>query len=259
MNNDNPLIPQGSLMEQKSKNKPHLRIAFVIAAVHVVLLGGFLIAGCKRDETGPPPAQTNEAALPPLDTLYGSNAAANLSSNDSFAAPILGSNAMPAPVLTPVAPPPTAPTAQEYVVARADSFYSIGKKFGVSANAIAKANPGVDSTRLKIGQKLQIPASASTSTSSPLGVETPFAAPAAETHTVKSGDTLTKIAREHGTTVAALKELNGLKIDRINLGQKLKLPAKPAPVEAPAPVVPLTHPSTNIGVPPPLTSTPISQ
>jgi LysM repeat protein len=259
MNNDNPLIPQGSLMEQKSKNKPHLRIAFVIAAVHVVLLGGFLIAGCKRDEAPPPPAQTNETALPSLDSLYGSNAVTGLSSNDQYGtvAPILGTNMVPAPVLSPVVTPAPAPAAQEYVVARGDSFYSIGKKFGVSANAIAKANPGVDSTRLRIGQKLQIPAS--TSAPGSLSVDAPFAAPAAETYTVKSGDTLTKIAREHGTTVTALKELNGLKIDRINLGQKLKLPAKAAPADAPAPVVPMTYPSTNLGAPPPLTSTPISR
>jgi LysM repeat protein len=256
MNNANPLIPQGSLMEQKSKSKPHLRIAFVIAAVHVVLLGGFLIAGCKRDETTPPP-QTNETALPPLDTLYGSNATSSLASTDQVGtlAPILGTNAMPAPVVTPLTP--AAPTAQEYVVARGDSFYSIGKKFGVSPNAIAKANPGVDSTRLQAGQKLQIPAS--TATPSPVGIDTPSAPPAA-TYTVKSGDTLTKIAREHGTTVTALRELNGLRTDRINLGQKLKLPAKPAPVEPAAPAVPMTlPPATNLSAPPPLTSTPVSR
>jgi LysM repeat protein len=257
MNNANPLIPQGSLMEQKSQNKPHLRIAFVIAAVHVVLLGGFLIAGCKREET-PPPAQTNETSLPPLDTLYGSNAPSSLTSTDQASAvgSILGTNAMPAPITTPVATPP-ASTTQEYVVARGDSFSTIGRKFGVSANAIAKANPGVESTRLRVGQKLQIPAS--TSTASPVNLDTP-SVPTAGTYTVKSGDTLTKIAREHGTTVPVLKELNGLKTDRINLGQKLKLPAKSAPAEPTAPSVPMTAPAaTNLGTPPPLTSTPISR
>ena len=43
---------------------------------------------------------------------------------------------------------------------------------------------------------------------------------------VKAGDSLDKIAQTHGTTVKALKELNGLTTDRIKINQKLKLPAK---------------------------------
>jgi nucleoid-associated protein YgaU len=42
--------------------------------------------------------------------------------------------------------------------------------------------------------------------------------------TVRRGDTLWHIARTHGTTVAALKAANGLKSDRILVGQKLKVP-----------------------------------
>jgi len=41
---------------------------------------------------------------------------------------------------------------------------------------------------------------------------------------VKSGDILEKIAKKHKTTVKKIKELNGLKNDRIYVGQKLKLP-----------------------------------
>jgi peptidoglycan endopeptidase LytE len=81
-----------------------------------------------------------------------------------------------------------------------------------------------------------------------------------ETYTVKSGDTLSRIARQHGTTVAALKELNGLTLDSIKAGQKLKLPAKPAPAEPASPVVPFTlPPATNPATPPPLASAPVSR
>ena len=56
----------------------------------------------------------------------------------------------------------------------------------------------------------------------------PAAAPApAPTHTVKPGETLSKIARQHGTTAAALVQLNGLSnAALIRPGQKLKLPAQ---------------------------------
>ena len=55
---------------------------------------------------------------------------------------------------------------------------------------------------------------------------TPAIAPshAGEIYVVKSGDSLSRIAHAHGTTVKALKTANHLKSDRIKVGQKLKLP-----------------------------------
>lgn len=44
-------------------------------------------------------------------------------------------------------------------------------------------------------------------------------------YTVKSGDTLWDIAKAHGTTVATIKSLNGLKSDLIHKGDVLKLKA----------------------------------
>jgi LysM repeat protein len=41
---------------------------------------------------------------------------------------------------------------------------------------------------------------------------------------VKSGDTLTRIARVHGTTITALKAANNMSNDRIVVGAKLKIP-----------------------------------
>jgi len=43
-------------------------------------------------------------------------------------------------------------------------------------------------------------------------------------YVVKSGDTLTRIAKVHGTTVKALKAANNLNNDRIVVGSKLKIP-----------------------------------
>jgi LysM repeat protein len=51
---------------------------------------------------------------------------------------------------------------------------------------------------------------------------------------VKSGDTLSKIAAEHHTTVKAIQSANNLTDSRIKVGQPLKLPVKAAPV-TPAP------------------------
>lgn len=46
-----------------------------------------------------------------------------------------------------------------------------------------------------------------------------------KSYRVESGDTLEKIARSHRLTIKRLKEYNGLKNDRINIGQILKIPS----------------------------------
>jgi hypothetical protein len=46
-------------------------------------------------------------------------------------------------------------------------------------------------------------------------------------YVVKSGDTVARIARAHGTTAQALRAANGLKNDRLLVGMKLKLPPPP--------------------------------
>lgn len=43
-------------------------------------------------------------------------------------------------------------------------------------------------------------------------------------YVVKSGDTLSQIARTHGTTIKAIEAANGLNGDRITVGLKLTIP-----------------------------------
>jgi len=99
---------------------------------------------------------------------------------------------------------------------------------------------------LKIGQKLTLPAGGSTSPDSTAPTALASDDTGGVTYSVKSGDTLSKIAKHHGTTVKAIENANGLSTTKIKVGQKLKIPAKgetetavPAPV-APAPVVDTT-------------------
>lgn len=50
--------------------------------------------------------------------------------------------------------------------------------------------------------------------------------PKTTVHKVRKGDSLDKIARRYGVTVAELKKANGLKNDKIKIGQSLKIPVK---------------------------------
>ena len=106
---------------------------------------------------------------------------------------------------------------------KGDSFSTIAKKYGVTSRAIQEANPGVEPTRLKIGQKLVIPArTASVTAATPANGATG----AAKTYTVKSGDTLNTIARRNGVTVKELQAANNLTTTRITVGQKLRIPSR---------------------------------
>ena len=243
MNNPNPLIPQGSLLEQKAGSRSHLRIAIAIVAVHLVFLGGLLIQGCGKEDAGAKTSQANQAAsetpLPPL-------ADTNPYSTSLVAQPVHEQPHTSAPVVTGLPTLPSGPlpgsdlavpgTTRDYVVIKGDNFTTIGKKFSVSAGAITKANPGVDSTRLQVGQKLVIPPPSAPSAASA------SVASGENFYLVKTGDTLLKIASANGTTVKEIKSLNALTTDRIKVGDKLKLPAKSAPAT-------LNSTATNLGTP----------
>jgi LysM repeat protein len=242
MNNPNPFVPKGSLLEQQSQRRSRLKVAvFCVLAVSVTGLVAMLIQGCKRekpaDETLNPPAlDTNSLAmdtnLPPLTA-----------SNPPVTVPPVSTNVAPVlPPVNPVVPPAvdnTAPVAgSEYVVAKGDSLAKIAKKNGVTLKALQAANPGVVPTKLKVGQKLTIPAGGKASAEATAAPTVAGGETGGATYTVKSGDTLTKIAKAHGTTAKAIQNANGLTTTKIKVGQKLKVPVK---AEAAAPAAPVVE------------------
>src|SRR5262249_17909161 len=105
--------------------------------------------------------------------------------------------------------------------------------------------PGVNPNRLKIGDKIKIPAAKTTAAGAlPVSARELGANGGATTYKVKSGDNLLKIASANGVTVKQLRSANNLKTDQIKVGETLKIPPKNTPVEAaaPAPAVPPVQP-----------------
>jgi LysM repeat protein len=246
MNNPNPFVPQGSLLEQKNKTRSRVKLAvFCVLAINVLGLTALLMQGCKREQTeAENPAPTVDTNLPPpVETNLPPAVATN--------PPV-----QPPPVATPT--PPQAPenAATEYVVVQGDTFSKIAKKFGVTVKAVEAANPGVEPTKLKVGQKLSIPAaSGNMAAPAPNGMAPTAASGGEGIYTVKSGDTLTKIAKANGTTVKAIESENNLTTTQIKVGQKLKIPAKaaaatPAPEPAPAAAPAAPTPAPAPGAPP---------
>ena len=95
-----------------------------------------------------------------------------------------------------------------YTVKSGDSLWKIANQYGLTVAELKNLN-GLTSDNLSIGQVLKISNSSSSNNSN--------------TYTVKSGDSLWKIANQYGLTVAELKNLNGLTSDNLSIGQVLKI------------------------------------
>ncbi len=65
--------------------------------------------------------------------------------------------------------------------------------------------------------------------------ETPAVKPSSNVYVVKSGDSLWKISKDKGVSIANLKKYNNLKSDVIHIGQTLKLKASAKAVTKPKP------------------------
>ena len=223
MNNQSPLVPQGSLLGQKNKGRARLRIVvFFILAVHGIGLLALLMQGCKQDK-GTTDA-TEAANTNPAPTLEASNPVVVTNPVSSPATTAVANPIPPAPI------PPTPPAApQDYTIVHGDNFSALAKRYGVSTKALEEANPGVEPTKLQVGQKIHVPAPATTvasaTTAAPATADT---ADGEQMYVVKSGDTLSSIARQFGVRIRAIRSANSLTTDRIIVGQKLKIPAKTA-------------------------------
>jgi membrane-bound lytic murein transglycosylase D len=120
----------------------------------------------------------------------------------------------------------------QYTVRRGDTISKVAQRFGVSASDIREWNH-LRSSRLRRGQRLTVmpPSGWKAKKSAEVAVADAGSASSSSgaggttVHTVRRGDTLYDIAQTYGTTVANLKELNGIRSGKIFPGQKLKVPA----------------------------------
>lgn len=231
MNTPSPLVPQGTI-ERQSKGKT-VRIAIIVISIHAVFFAGLLMQGCNHDETKgtlKSAEATNSNELPPLDGGYygGTQELAQaVASTYPVNPPTQPAAEVTSQIPAPMAPEPLPESGKPYTVAKGDTLSRIAKANGVTIGAITRANPSLDPSRLRPGQKIQLPmpsaASAGMAFAEPSKPET--ASSVTGVYTVKPGETLTRIAKQHGTTVRAIRAANNLKSDRLLVGQKLKMPA----------------------------------
>ena len=98
-----------------------------------------------------------------------------------------------------------------YTVKSEDSLYSIARKYNTTIDELKRLN-NLTTNILSIGQVLKLPKEEMKENNNTIN------------YTVKSGDSLYKIANEYNTTVDSIKSINNLTSNLLQIGQVLKIP-----------------------------------
>lgn len=136
----------------------------------------------------------------------------------------------------------TAAADTTYTIQRGDTLMSIGRRYGITAQAIAAANNIINPNLIYAGQVLVIPTAAQTGgTPSPTPTAAPPPAPSGTTHVVQAGERLFRIAIQYGVPLTLLAQANNISnYNIIYVGQVLVIPAvggAPAPTAVPLPTL----------------------
>lgn len=140
------------------------------------------------------------------------------------------------------AQPPAGANDSSYTIRSGDTLAGIAARLAVSVDALLRANPGIDTRGLVVGQTIRLPrpgeqpAPASAGPTSTPAPSPPPAAPAptdapatGETYAVQAGDIMESIAVKFGISVDALAAANpGVDPRRLSIGQSLKIPPRGA-------------------------------
>lgn len=101
----------------------------------------------------------------------------------------------------------------DYIIQPGDTLAGIADKFQTTIPAITKLNSIIDPDKISAGQILRI---------APPGYLGPTMQ---KYYRIQRGDTLTRIAKQFGTTVKALTELNDMnESDCLSIGQIIRIP-----------------------------------
>lgn len=148
MNSRNPfttILPPGSpLARRLNLRRSRVRgVVITILAVQAFILAVFLIQGCLHTGRSKPGAASATSVT--RATAFRATTNAPPVAAPESAAKTVSSRAT------------SASTARTYSVVKGDTYERIAKVSRVSLGALAKANPGVDRARLRVGQRLHLP------------------------------------------------------------------------------------------------------
>ena len=148
-------------------------------------------------------------------------------------------------------------------VQQGDTLYGIAKRHGVSIAALIEVKAWGHGASIKPGQQLLLPAGALPASAATPDSRTPAGRRQGGAllprrsprrvgrgrHTMKAGESLYGIARQHGVTLAELQRVNGItEPTRVRVGAVLSVPGRAEPERSPPPAAPRVAQGTS---PPP--------
>lgn len=114
--------------------------------------------------------------------------------------------------------PETPALSDVHIVKPGETIYSIAKANSINQEALLAANPGIGQN-LRTGQVIRLPETKTlTAETTPTDTLTQ--------HIVKKGETIYRISREYGVSIADLKKANPMLSETIAVGQKIFIPKK---------------------------------
>lgn len=125
--------------------------------------------------------------------------------------------------------PPRVVTVVLHKVQKGDTVDSLARKYGSDERSILAANNMRRVGPLTVGATLRVPQTCppGTAPTAPAAAAKGAAPSKPTEHTVRKGETLAEVARQHGTTPQDLQKLNGLKSPTLRAGQILRIPPPP--------------------------------
>jgi LysM repeat protein len=111
-----------------------------------------------------------------------------------------------------------------YAVKKGDSFAKIASKYGISEKDLKKWNPGIRSNGLVKGKRLTMYTKATQITVSKKSKNSKGISTSKSSHTIRKGESLSKIADKYGISVQQLTKINNnIKPRDLKAGQTIKL------------------------------------
>ncbi len=238
------------LVDDRCNSTFIIRIIIALLLLHLIIIGGIILHG-KVEETQPtatatlvaPPAAAEVVHPTAPDPVPGptANPVTHITQTPSTAVAVVPNEAEvvaippvePTPAIvepTPAHVTPPAEVAHKTVqVTSGDNLRRIAERNNTTVDAILAINPEIKNPNVLVaGHKIRIPLPADSQEAKALAAtrEAERVEKEGLDYTIKSGDTLSKLQRKFGTSVAAIQKLNQMgNSTNLRVGQKIKIPA----------------------------------
>jgi LysM repeat protein len=150
-------------MDYEEMSEPNMKLSralLIVLVLHVVAVAGIIAFNTIKSRQGTVPPVSTAKATTQKTTASNVSTTETSKAKEESPKPAVKEErkAIPVKPVAETAPKATETSKKTYVVAKGDTPVSIAKKFKVTSDQLLTANNIEDAHKLKIGQKLVVPA-----------------------------------------------------------------------------------------------------